>query len=256
LRQAVIALKAGDYVDYWSRVIVDRSLRDNPCLYGVYTKLGQAPTFDRYLRKFDSDFSVADLKLSAGSNPNHTEANAVTYEPENFLIETRFNPDNLNRPSLDIARTFIHELIHAEMYRKLLSCSRLPHVNVNNMSNAQWQVYINNLKDDFPSLFDYYMRYLYNVPTNQQVSEPQHELMAQHYRQIVVQVLKQYDGNAHSDELYNALAWIGLMGEGIFNPTTALPSNPSVAWGKLPLSDRLNIKATYDNFINSNPPCQ
>lgn len=256
LRQAVKTLKAGGNVDFWFRVIVDKSLSDNPCLYGVYTKLGQAPIFDSYLKKFDSKFSAVDLKLSVGANSNNTKANAVTYGPENYLIETKFNPDNLHRPSLDIARTFIHELIHAEIYRKLLSCSRLPNVNVNKMTDAQWQVYINNLKNNFPSLFDYYMRYTYVVPANQQISEPQHELMAQHYRQIIVQVLKQFDKNAHSDQFYNSLSWIGLIGEGIFNPTTALPSNPSVAWGKLPLSDRLNIKATYDNFINSNPPCQ
>ncbi|OOG63825.1 hypothetical protein [Flavobacterium sp. A45] len=256
VKQAIESMKMGAEVDFSYRVITDSSFKNNPCLYGVYTQLGKASTFQSYLKKFDGSFSVANLKYSVGVNPNHPKANAVTYEPKHYLIETRFNPNNLRRPSLDIARTFIHEIIHAEIYRKLLSCAKLPNVNINNMTDSQWQTYIHNLKNNFPGLFDYYMRYLYAVPKDQQISGTQHELMAQHYRKIIIQVLKQYDNNQHSDEFYNALAWIGLMGEGDINGTTFLPPNPTVAWGKVPLSERLQIKATYDNFINSTPSCQ
>jgi hypothetical protein len=258
LRKAIITRKASGEVDYWFKIIIDKSFRENECLYGMYLKLGQASTFNKYLQKFDGNFSVANLQFGAGVDPNHSTANAVTYSPINYLIEIKFNPNNLKRPGLDIARTFIHELIHAEIYRKLLSCSRLPHVNVGKMSDSQWQIYINNLKNNFPTLFDYYMRYLYNVPANQQVSDPQHELMAQHYRQIVVQVLKQYDGNAHSDEFYNALAWIGLMGEGEFpiDSPTGLPPVPSVAWKNVPQSQRLQILSIYKDFLNTNVSCQ
>lgn len=257
-REAVFALKDGGGVDYGFRIIEDKSFTENPCLSGVYSKLGEGSKFDSYLKKFDGDFSVANLMLSAVKDSNYPKANAVTYSPVDYLIEIKFNPENLHRPALDIARTFIHELIHAEIYRKLLSCSRLPHVNVGKMTDSQWQIYIYNLKNDFPGLFEYYMRYKYNVPPNQQISDPHHELMAQHYRQIVVQVLKQYDGNAHSDEFYNALAWIGLMGEGelpIDSPT-GLPPVPTVVWKNVPQSQRLQILSIYKNFLNTNAPCQ
>jgi hypothetical protein len=47
--------------------------------------------------------------------------NARTIPPVDFIIEIQINSNNLNRPDLSIARTFIHETIHAEMFRKLLS---------------------------------------------------------------------------------------------------------------------------------------
>lgn len=243
-------------VDFNYRVIEDKSFKNNPCLKGVYDKLGGAVTFQNYLKKFDSNFSVANLKLSVGVHPAYQSANAVTIAPRNYMINIMFNPNNLSRPQLDIARTFIHELLHAEIYRKLLSCANLPNININNYTNAQWQVYINNLKNDFPGLFDYYMRYQYNVPKGQLISDAQHQVMAQHYRQIIVEVLKQFDNNVHADQIYNSLAWIGLMGEGEVDMTTGLPLIPSVAWGKLPQDQRLQILSTYNNFVKTNVSCQ
>ncbi|WP_395064525.1 hypothetical protein [Flavobacterium sp.] len=93
-----------------------------------------------------------------------------------------------------------------------MSCASLPYVNINNYTDAQWQTYITNLKNDFPGLFDYYMRYVYNISASEQISDPHHEAMAQHYREIIVNALKVFDNNSHTDQFYNALAWTGVMG--------------------------------------------
>lgn len=185
-REMISVLKDGGMVDVAYKVIVDKSLKNNPCLFEVYSKLGGSSTFQNYLQNFDGNFSVANLKLSVGTDPNHPLANAVTYPPASYLIEIKLNPVKLARPQLDVARTFIHELIHAEIYRKLLSCAKLPNLNVNNYSDSQWKAYITSLKNNFPGLQDYYMRYLYGVPANQQITDAQHELMAQHYRGIII----------------------------------------------------------------------
>ena len=55
---------------------------------------------------------------------------------------------------------------------------------------------------------------------------------------------------------YNALAWVGLIGDGPINNTTGLPTNPTIAWQNLPQSQRLQIIAIRNNFLNNNPPCQ
>jgi len=50
----------------------------------------------------------------------------------------------------------MHEMIHAEMYRKLLSIAGQPQIqfNVNQL---------NQLRNDYPGLYDYYMRYEFNI---------------------------------------------------------------------------------------------
>jgi hypothetical protein len=229
-------------------VILDPSFNNNPCLMDTYSKLGGGVTFQNFLQKFDNKFSIVDLKLTVGNSTKNPEASAWTFEPVNRSIEIRFNPTKLGTPQLNIARTFIHEMIHAEIYRQLLS--------VAGTSNIPWSAdFINSVKDDFPVLADYYTRFVYNVPTGQQPSSAQHELMADHYRDIIIQAMKEFDPT-QSNETYTALSWIGLMGNGEPNNNTGLTPLPTTAWKNLPQSQRVQILAIYRTFINTNSKCQ
>ena len=243
--EAMPTLQVADDLDV---IIIDDSFANNPCLMGVYDKLGGSTTFQKYLTRFDGDFSVANLKLSVGINPNHPLANAVTTGPQHYLIETMFNPNNLSRPQLDIARTFIHEMLHAEIFRKLLS--------VAGQKDIPWTAdFINSIKDDYPGIADYYIRYKFNIPQGQLPSDAQHELMSTNYRNIIIQVMQQFDSTQSAD-VYNALSWIGLMGSGHISGTTGLPINPTIAWKNLPQTERLEILAIWNNFKDTNTPCQ
>lgn len=79
--------------------------------------------------------------------------------------------------------------------------------------------------------------------------------MVKHYRNIIIQVMQQFD-NSHTPEFYNALSWSGLMGTGVINSTTGLPPSPTVAWTQVLLVERLQIVNTIVNFNTTNPPCQ
>ena len=242
--QALDALMQGGDVDFIYKVIVDKSFKDNPCLMGVYEQLGEAETFQNYLKNFDGDFSVAHLKLSAGDVGSH----AITSPPENFLIEIKFDVAILSTvPSLDVAGTFIHEMIHAEIFRKMMIAAQNGSLDPASMTTQQQINYVNNLKNNFSGIYDYYVNRYHPNWT--------HQMMAQHYINIIIQVLKQYD-NTQSSEVYEAIAWGGLMGQGIINSTTGLPLNPTVAWQNIPQTQRLQILNTYNNFKNNNPPCQ
>ena len=202
-------------------VIVDPTLKNNPCLNGVYEKLGGTPTFQSYLQKFDGNFSVANLKLSASTNFSNN-INADTSPPENYLITITFNENNLNRPSLDIARTFIHEMIHAEMFRKLLSLSS---------SNGEIDVLkLNTMltEHNYPGLYDYYRRF--------GVNNMQHEQMASHYRGIIVDLLKEFD-NTLTEEQYQAIAWTGL--------------KETVAWTQMDDLQKNKILDIYNTWLTA-----
>ncbi|MCZ8329743.1 MAG: hypothetical protein O9282_00370 [Flavobacterium sp.] len=239
-REAINALSNGGEVDLVYKIIIDNTLKNNPCLNSVYTQLGKAPTFQNYLKNFDGNFSVANLKLESSTTlPNNI--NAETSPPSNYTITITFNANNLNRPGLSIARTFVHEMIHAEIFRKLLSCANLPNLNFNNYSTEEWKNFIISLKDNYPGLYDYYLRYFFNVPSSQPVSDEQHQLMAQHYRTIIVNALKEYD-NTKPESLYQALAWEGLKN--------------TVAWNNLSTTEKNNINTIINNFNISNTNCQ
>tara|TARA_B110000908_G_C10088349_1_gene372798 strand:- start:75 stop:863 length:789 start_codon:yes stop_codon:yes gene_type:complete len=211
---AVEALVNNGEVDFGEEVILDADLKENDCLYSVYTEMGKAPTFANYLENFDGDMSVANLRLkydeSFANNidPEYHNALAITLPPQNYLIDIIFNGDeNLDasihdKPKLIIALSFIHEMIHAEIYRKMLSAAQLGNLNSNGWTIQQQIDFVNNLRNDFPGLYDYYyQRWHPNWG---------HQIMAQHYLDIIVSALSEYDNDQNSPETYEALAWIGL----------------------------------------------
>lgn len=245
--QTILTFQNGGEVDIAEQIIEDATFLNNDCLRNMYIQAGGAEIFATYLNNFDGDMSVANLKLAA--NPNlQDNVNAQTSPPENYLITLEFNPNNLDRPTLSIARTFIHELIHAEIFRKLLSISQHPSINLNPNQVIQ-------LRNDYPGLYDYYTRWRWNIPQGQNPSSPQHEAMAQHYRGIIKNTLREFDPN-QPEEVYDALSWVGLMGSGELNFTTGLYENSTVAWAGLNETERLSVISVRNNFNNSNPNCE
>lgn len=248
-KEAIAALMNDGDVNYVDKIILDISFKNNPCLLGVYDEMIKNSTIaNDYLNNFDTNMSVANL-MFLGDNTVNSSINAFTTPPENYLIKITFNTNNLNRSKLSIGRTFIHELIHAEIFKKLLSLS-------NNSSINLTQSDLILVKDNFPGLFDYYVRYKFNVPSGQVLTEPQHQMMAQHYRGIISDAIKQFDNNQNPQEIYDSLAWIGLMGDGPINGTTGLTSNPTVAWQNLTPIERLSINNIITSFESNTANCQ
>ncbi|SDX45482.1 hypothetical protein SAMN05216556_13210 [Aequorivita viscosa] len=222
-------------VDFEHIVILDQEFVDNNCLYYVYEDMGKAPTFNNYLKNFEGTMSVANLRFSS-STSLPSNINATTSAPENYMITITFNENNLDRPSLSVARTMIHEMIHAEIFRKLLSVWQHPSLGGMTVSDLIL------IKDDYPGLYDYYIRWYNNIPIGINITSAQHQAMAQHYRSIITQAIKEYSNNQYSQDIYDALAWAGLMN--------------TIAWNNLSLSEKNQIIQTINNFENNNPNCQ
>ena len=71
------------------------------------------------------------------------------------------------------------------------------------------------MKYNYEGLYDYFFRYKYFEENGEVIpiegpTQEQHQQMAAHYRSMVVNALKDFDNNQHSNAFYNAIAWMGL----------------------------------------------
>src|SRR5690554_180770 len=205
-------------------IIPTRRFKNNTRLNAIYNKIKQAANIKQYLENFDSQFSVAHLILDTKPFTNNNDVNALTYEPEHYRIEIVFNENNLNRPWLDIARTMMHEVIHAEMYRILLSLAstngQIDKVDLENKLTSH----------NYPGLYEYYRIYGFQ--------NMQHPQMADHYRGIIRTFLMQLDSTVTYAQA-DAMAWVGLQG--------------TTAWNNLTTAQKNNIINTYNSWYNNAP---
>lgn len=194
----------------------------------IYEKLHSlSGSFKRAIQKFDGEFPVSHLKFSVSYDlPNNV--NGRTYPPENYVTKIALNGNNFNRPNLSIARTIVHETIHGEMFRKMLSAAQKGNLRYKEWTQAEIVQYVKNLQNDFPGIYDFYY--------NNYKEEWDHEQMAGYYRGYIVNLLKQFDPS-QSEELYEALAWEGL--------------KKTVAWNNLSQSEKNRINNLTTNYNNN-----
>ena len=157
---------------------------------------------DQLLQHFEGE-SEFDIKIESKDKviSKSGEVNGKTLPPENGTITIQISASEaLNRPALDVARTILHEYIHAEMFRKL-------HTK-----------YPTDGDLDFKKTYDEYEKGNFNATS-------QHESMAALYIDEMVETLKNFHKNVLKgdynyltdngtnplpDSFYEALAWQGL----------------------------------------------
>jgi hypothetical protein len=224
---AIVVPVAPSFEDYFDKyVFIDEEFKKHPCLKDVYNKMGKATKFKEYLQNFEATASVADLRFTADDNCSLNPANqdylnamAITNPPlsSNEIVIT-FNTDTntsgniLNKPDVFKAVSMIHEMIHAEMYRKMLDAMIAAQgagttLDWTDLTYDEFRQYIDvTLQNKYFGIWDYYVRYDDN---NDTPDNGQHQQMAQHYRDIVKQALTDYDPTL-TEEQKEALSWIGL----------------------------------------------
>lgn len=211
----------------------------------VYNKLKSSSTgFKNSIKKFEPEFPVAHLKFDMGDigvsrgrtiapNSNPTSPNSP-----DFVITVRLNNNDTNsgvakRPNLLIAKTIAHEVIHAEMYRKLLSVLD----NGGSFDGVTRQDVLDALSNgDFPGMYDYFRRH----------KNWQHQQMATHYRESLARILQEYDtgdavpNNQQPSQFYMDLSWEGLR-------------YPSIhTWSSLPQTEKDRIDDVISDYVSDN----
>ncbi|CAA9203742.1 hypothetical protein FLA105534_04924 [Flavobacterium bizetiae] len=209
----------------------------------IYESLRSSSSgFENAIKKFDGDFTVSHLKLTINNNLS-TNVYGQTQLPVNFITEIQISNTALNSLSdLGKATVFAHEIIHAEIYRKMLSAAQVGTLlpDGSNMTPQQQVNYINSMKDNFPGLYDYYYK-RYKPTWN-------HEMMANHYRSTIANVIQQFDNNRLPRSTYEAVSWVGL---------GKLDNNiTSIAWDNLSIEEKNKItNLINENFYNGPSNC-
>lgn len=206
------------------RVRPTTRFKNHAKLNGIYNKIKTASSFDKILKNFTPEGSVAHLIFDIGptKKPN---SDAETSEPVNYWIKIVFNQnkDWASKPKVIIAGTFMHELIHAEILRQLLAVA-----NTNgNIDYVTLLEYAKNHKHI--ELFNAYVK----AKTND--ADFQHQYMAEKYVTTIVNFLKQVYGTQYTDVEYKTVAWMSSL-------------KGTRAWNLLPQSE----KDLYINTFNTN----
>lgn len=257
--KALQALKEGGEVDFSYRVIVDDSFKENECLNDIYEAMGKAPTFNGFLQAFNSSMSVANLKFGSKNNfgtvyEDYTNAMAITNTPlSSNMINIDFNTDPstsgniLNKPDVFKVVSLIHEVLHAEMYRKMLDAVKATEITSTNLNWRTWPLgtnfddFVESLENKYFGIFDHYTRYDWDddAPDN-----AQHQQMAGYYRDVVKQALTEYDPSLTLAQK-EALSWIGLNSADIVAWQLKTPEEQEA------INDLIqNIQNTFPNGCN------
>jgi len=192
--------------DAWEedKICYDESFTSNPCISNAWDKLLQSSVVFEMLSNLIDESAVAEVCFSVQDSVTHQgqPVNGTT-NGGSFPISITISASSAaDRPEIAVARTLLHEMIHAEMFRKILS--------VDGQSGLS--------PDNFPGIFDYYSRYLPIFKEDgtwwYPDGSPQHNLMAQHYLRQMTRALMQFDGvdpdNFLLEPMYEALAWNAL----------------------------------------------
>lgn len=217
-------------------IILDPSFIDTKieCIYDQLQELSGG--FKNAIKKFDGEFPVSHLRFTVSNSlPSTSAARTIapvgTSSTPDYMITIAFNGDESRqaginfRPALLSAKTFAHEIIHAEMYRKLMSL--INQGTLRSLTGGTLNTLLEN--GDFPGIYDYYRRYGKGW---------QHEQMAAHYVETIAGIAKEFDSASQTDQFYTDLAWEGLTG--------------TQAWNELPQSAKDRIDNTLKEYIKAN----
>jgi len=208
----------------WLEHIYDGELENNECANQVYSKLKNTGTMHNVLKDFMGEAPVAHIEWDIRALPE--DVNGTTYATDNNeLINISLDQHYVdNASSISLARTMLHEALHAEVMRKMISVYQYPEPD-------------SALENHFPTYWNYYSAWYQLVdPEDQNIPTFMHNHMADMYRGRIIEGLKEFDranGTSHDDWEYEALAWAGLEG--------------TLAWDNFE-DDHPSLAAEYEDY--------
>jgi len=182
---------------YLNENVNEENLKKNKCANEVYQKLKiRGGLFYDLLGTFDKknivklDFNIKSINSNEGFILGYTDQSNI----KNGLITININSESLASSELGIAKTFVHEMLHAKMYLDLI--------------NSGWKGDPNLIREinpsSLPTLLEEYRKYKFGDEI------PQHEFMSKYYIKKLTNALAKFDLSKQDPSVYENLAWTGL----------------------------------------------
>jgi hypothetical protein len=189
--------------EFFENIIIDPSVINNPKVKCVLDGLlNDGNTLSDTIVKFAGDSVDIDLKIEVGEVDNDDPGILISSSLSNIFTLRIDNSRAQERLPIQIATTFMHEAIHAEMRRFLYGAkgsSTLP--GFPGSFAEDWVLYVNKQNGkDF----------------NDQVSIAEHNAMALKYVGLIIEGLEGFDNNNLTYDQYYALALEGLFYTDVF----------------------------------------
>lgn len=231
-------------------IIEDKGLYSNDYINNIYQDFSiRSKIFNKLQENFIKENSIVHLKWEYSDTLKSNEAGLLVSELDNYWLTIQLNKDVLRKyPPLCIAKTMIHELMHADVLVKLMS---LRHSNPGTMTSDELESldYALN-KQNYPTLYYYYNKYLYNATS-------QHAYMSDYQVEVIAQALKEFIPNT-DPEICEAIAWQGLqtMLVAKYNENENrwfFKEEATPGWERLGKEKQLQINAIYKKYYQEAP---
>jgi len=180
-----------------SQNVNDEQIKKNKCANAVYQKLkSKGGLFNNLLGNFNKknivklNFDIKSIPSDKGFVLGYTDQSNV----KNGLLTININSEALASSELGIAKTFVHEMLHAKMYLDLI--------------NSGWKGDENLIREinpsNLPTLLEEYRKNVFKSEVSQ------HEFISKFYIKKLTNALAQFDELKQDRSVYENLAWTGL----------------------------------------------
>ncbi|MFY9150709.1 MAG: hypothetical protein WAO52_01750, partial [Prolixibacteraceae bacterium] len=179
-------------------IVNDDALKQNTLTNCIYIKLQNSKLLENMLKEFVNstvyNCTWRIVPSIAGYNGEQAYGN-ITDSNGSVIIDINSYYFGKVAP-LAIAKTMLHESIHANLYQKLATI-----LGKENLSNKNFEE-------------------LYRSYQETTIGTPQHDFMSKYYIPSLASALQSFDGNSLPSDYYVSLAWTGLENTSAYNNLT------------------------------------
>jgi hypothetical protein len=264
---AILAFDNENIVDFELEMIVEvnetQEFKEQTCLKKIKDDVIKIKEISRIIKRFEPTSPVLNLEWGIFNDTDWNNTGQTSLDSYQTTAFIEFNSESLiHVNNIVMVKTIAHEIIHAELFRKLKEL-------VDDYQILSLSEYL-ALQDNFLGIADFTFRYgqleysqslsgnLITWGLVPDYSLAHHNQMASYYRETLIKVMKAYDNvkgitRPNAEEFYEALSWAGLMATSNDNGENAQYTD---AWKNF--KDQIDIdeadipvvQRTYNRYID------